>query len=387
MTSLIPRRLMWIVSAALFPLAAPAQDFNTAPPNAPSQSPAFPGQTRAPVMSSAEPARQVVARLDSPWGMAELPEGGWIVTEKAGRLRIVAPEGTVSEPIAGVPEVDARGQGGLLDVVLADDFATSRQLFWSFSEPREGGNATAVATGILSPDGTALSDVRVIFQQNPAWNSDKHFGSRLVLDGQGGLFVTTGERSVTQARPLAQDPQTGLGKVIRIDLAADSAEVWTIGHRNIQSAAIAPDGRLWVVEHGARGGDELNLIEKGKNYGWPVASYGVEYSGGPIGQGATVAEGTEQPVYYWDPVIAPSGMAFYDGALFPDWQGDALIGGLRGQALVRLKIEDGKVTGEARYLQGQGRIRDVAVARDGAVMVLTDGPGGALIRLTPGEDA
>lgn len=377
--------------------AAQAQDFNARAPNAPDQRPAFEGQTRAPVLdANVRLNSQVVADgLEHPWGMAQLPDGRWIVTERPGRLRLITADGKVSEPIAGLPAVDARGQGGLLDVVIRDDFARTHRLWWSYAEPRDGGaNATAVATGVLSGDDRRLTQVKVIFRQNPARNSSAHFGSRLVFDRAGMLFVTTGDRY--EARALAQDPGTHIGKVLRIDPQGGAAagnpaipggqpEVWSYGHRNVQSAALAPDGKLWTVEHGARGGDELNQPQAGRNYGWPVITYGLDYSGRAIGDGLTARSGMEQPIYYWDPVIAPSGMAFYQGALFPGWRGDLLIGGLAGQALVRLTLDGGRVTGEARYLQGQGRIRDVDVAHDGAVMVLTDAPNGALIRVTPAQ--
>ena len=386
------------LSAALvFSGAAIAQDFNAAPANAPEQRPAFEGQTRAPVIAdTVEPDRQVIAEgLVNPWGMDQLPDGSWLVTERPGRLRLISPQGRVSDPIEGLPEVDARGQGGLLDVAIRDDFAETRRVWWSYAEPRGNGrNATAVATGILSDDGSALADVRVIFQQNPAWSSTAHFGSRLVFDREGMLFVTTGDRSSPEPRVLAQDVGTHIGKVLRIDpeggpaggnpgIEGGQPEIWSYGHRNLQSAALAPDGALWTAEHGPRGGDELNRPQPGLNYGWPVITYGRDYSGAPIGEGLTARDGMEQPVYYWDPVIAPGGMVFYDGTLFPGWQGDILIGGLAGQALVRLSLSDGRVTGEARYLQGQGHVRDVDVAKDGAVMILTDAENGALIRLTP----
>ena len=385
------------VSAALLALPACAQDFNAAAPNT-TYGPAFEGQTRAPAIADGVAlAQQVIASgLVNPWGMAELPDGRWLVTEKPGRLRIVGMDGGVSDPVAGLPEVFSGGQGGLLDVAIRDDFARTRRVWWSYAEPRaEGLNGTAVATGTLSEDGREMRDVKVIFQQQPGWASGLHFGSRLAFAPDGALFVTTGERSVTGARELSQDVGTHLGKVLRLDPEGGPAagnpaipgglpEIWSWGHRNVQSAAIGPDGALWTVEHGPRGGDELNRPEAGRNYGWPVISYGVEYRGGTIGEGLTQAEGMEQPVYYWGPVIAPSGLAFYDGALFPGWQGSALIGGLAGQALVRLELDGGRVTGEARYLEGFARIRDVAVARDGAVMILTDAEDGALIRLTPG---
>ncbi|ARC36394.1 PQQ-dependent sugar dehydrogenase [Paracoccus yeei] len=368
---------------------------NQAPPNAPNQKPAFENQTRAPALSDGVAVRQqvVIRGLDSPWGLALLPDGAWLITEKPGRMRLFA-DGALSEPLKGLPKVDARSQGGLLDVAVAPDFAQSRRVWFSYAEPREGGkNGTAVATGTLSADGTALEGVEVIFRQDPAWASDKHFGSRIVPDGKGGIFVTTGERSVIDARPLAQDVNTHLGKVLHIDGKTGAPlsgnpfaqggggkpEIWSWGHRNIQSAALDGQGRLWTVEHGAKGGDELNRPEAGKNYGWPVITYGVEYSGKTIGKGLTQAEGMEQPVYYWDPVIAPSGMAIYDGAMFPEMRGDILIGGLKSASVVRLKLQGDRVAGEQHLAQGIGRVRDVAVAPDGALMVLTDE--GALVRL------
>ena len=381
-------------------LAAPvlAQNFNGSPPNADDQKPAFASQTRAPVIADRTALKTTVVAegLVNPWGMAELPDGSWLVTERPGRLRLVSAEGRLSGPIRGVPPVHAQGQGGLLDVAVKDDFARTRRVWWSYAEPRgDEGNATAVATGTLSADGTALNDVKVIFQQNPAWRSNQHYGSRLIFDRTGALFVTTGERSQVEPRQLAQDVRTHIGKVIRINPDGGAAagnpaipggqpEIWSYGHRNLQSAALAPDGSLWTVEHGPRGGDELNRPEPGKNYGWPVITYGLEYSGRPIGSGITAREGMEQPVYYWDPVIGPSGMAFYDGAMFPQWRGSALIGGLAAPSLVRLTLENNRVTGEARYLTGLGRIRDVAVARDGAILLLTDASSGQLIRVTPG---
>lgn len=384
--------------AGLIAGAAAAQDFNSAPPNAEGQTPAFAGQTRAPVLPDQQLTRQVLVEgLEHPWGMAQLPDGTWLVTERPGRLRLVGADGALSRPISGVPDVDNRDQGGLLDVAIADDFAQTRRVWVSFAEPRDGGKTgTAVATGTLSADGRALEGVQVIWQQTPAWSSTMHYGSRLVFDGAGGLFVTTGERSVRDARPLAQNVTTTLGKVVRIDpmtgapmgdpgVAEALPEIWSWGHRNMQGATLGPDGALWTIEHGPKGGDELNRPQAGLNYGWPVATYGVEYSGAPIGDGTTRLEGTEQPLYYWDPVIAPGGMTFYDGPMFADWQGDLLIGGLGAGALVRLELADNRVTGEARHLQGIGRVRDVEIAQDGAIMLLTDEANGALIRVTPGQ--
>ena len=377
---------------------ASAQSFNDAPPNGEGQTPAFEGQTRAPYLDDdISVKRETIADgLQNPWGMDQLPDGRWIVTERPGRMRIIDATGKKSHAIEGLPEVDARGQGGLLDVVVKDDFAETRRVWWSFAEPRGNGtNGTAVATGILSDDESRMTNVDVIFQQNPAWRSTNHYGSRLVFDPSGALFVTTGERYYTESRQLAQDVGTHLGKVLRIDPMGGAAkgnpdlkgglpEVWSYGHRNIQSAALGPDGHLWTVEHGPKGGDELNRPEAGKNYGWPIISYGENYSGTPVGEGITAKKGMEQPVYYWDPVIAPAGMVFYDGAMFPSFKGDALIGGLASQALVRLKLKDDKVVGEARYLEGRSRVRDVDVdAKDGAIMILTDAKNGTLMRITP----
>ncbi|SIS72001.1 PQQ-dependent sugar dehydrogenase [Paracoccus saliphilus] len=391
-------RLTILATTGVFAGAVAAQDFNDVSPNAQGQTPAFENQTRAPVLPDMALQQQVVAEgLEHPWGMAQLPDGSWLVTERPGRLRLIGGDGALSDPVAGLPRVDSRDQGGLLDVAIADDFAETRQVWLSFAQPREGGKtASAVATGVLSADGSSLEGTRVIWQQEPAWASTKHYGSRLVFDGQGGLFVTTGERSVNDARVHSQNVATTLGKVVRIDPQSGAPmgqpgvegalpEIWSWGHRNMQGATMGPDGALWTIEHGPRGGDELNRPQAGRNYGWPRVTYGVEYSGQPVGDGITRLEGTEQPVYYWDPVIAPGGMSFYDGAMFPDWQGDLLIGGMQAAALVRLELDGGRVTGEARHLQGIGRVRDVDIAADGAVMLLTDQSNGALVRVTPGQ--
>ncbi|MFV0303208.1 MAG: PQQ-dependent sugar dehydrogenase [Paracoccus sp. (in: a-proteobacteria)] len=379
--------------------AACAQDFNATPPNAAGQVPAFEGQTRAPLLPDdiALATTTIAEGLEHPWGMGELPDGSWLVTERPGRMRLLGADGGLSGPISGLPEVDNRRQGGLLDVAVASDFADTRRVWWSFAEPREGGTTgTAVATGVLSGDASAMTDMRVIFRQQPAWDSAMHYGSRLVFDNEGALYVTTGERSYPQPRQLAQDVTTHLGKVLRINpeggaatgnpvLPGGQPEIWSWGHRNLQAAALAPDGTLWTVEHGPRGGDELNHPQAGRNYGWPVITYGLDYSGTPIGEGLTAREGMEQPVYYWDPVIAPSGMTFYSGAMFPEWQGDALIGGLRARALVRLNLDGERVTGEARHLADIGRVRDVDVAGDGAVMILIDDVDGSVVRVTRAE--
>lgn len=374
---------------------------NDSPPNATGQQPAFDGQTRAPALTDQIALTQttLAEKLEHPWGMARLPDGAMLITERPGRLRLLSADGVLSDPVKGVPQVDNRQQGGLLDVAIAPDFAQTRRLWLSFSEPRgwrKNKNSTSVATGVLAADGSGLEDVKVIFRQDPAWGSLMHFGSRLVFSPEGWLYVTTGERSYEEPRELAQDTHTHLGKVLRIDPLtgkgvqgnpfadgrAGKPEIWSYGHRNIQAAALDPaTGALWTVEHGPAGGDELNRPQPGKNYGWPVITYGQDYSGAPIGQGKTQQEGMEQPVYYWDPVIAPSGMVFYQGAMFPELQGNALIGGLGAQAVVRLKLQDDHVIGEQRLAEGIGRVRDVEIAPDGAILVLIDDPEGALIRL------
>ncbi len=341
-------------------------------------------------------AETVAEGLVHPWALAFLPDGRLLVTERPGRLRIVSMDGTLSEPLTGVPEVMASGQGGLLDVALDPDFATNRLVYLSFAEAGEDQtNGTAVARGRLGDAG--LENTTVIYRQRPKVNSRGHFGSRLVFSNDGKLFITQGDRQATQFRVLAQDLTKGMGKVMRVNpdgsipednpfVGREDAqpEIWSYGHRNVQAAALHPEtGQLWTVEHGARGGDELNHPEAGKNYGWPVITYGVDYSGAKIGEGTT-KEGMEQPVYYWDPVIAPSGMAFYTADVIPGWQGSVLIGSMTPGALVRLVLEDGRVVKEERYLGDlDERIRDVQVGPDGFVYVVTDSEMGRVLRVRP----
>ena len=396
-------------SAAQSPAAAQAeggQPWETRPANAPSQTPAFPGQTRAPEVSAdvAFEVETVAEGLNKPWAIAFLPDGRMLVTEKPGRLRIVTAQGELSEPVTGLPEVDARDQGGLLDVALDPEFAQNNLIYWSYAEPRGNGtNATAVARGKLVEDGGAarVENVQVIFQQQPAMESTKHYGSRLVFDGQGHLYVTLGERSILAGRAQAQQMDSALGKIVRINhdgsipddnpfVGQDGVrpEIFASGVRNVQSAALHPEtGKLWEVEHGARGGDELNIIEAGENHGWPTIAYGLEYSGQPIGEGLTAKEGLEQPAYYWDPVIGPSGMAFYQGDLFPAWQGSLFVGALRDKHLVRLTLDGERVTGEDRLLVDLGeRIREVEVGPDGSIYVATDSEQGKILKLVPKGD-
>ncbi len=369
----------------------------TRPANARSQQPAFAGQTRAPgVVSDITLAHQIVATgLEHPWGLALMPDGRWLVTERPGRMRIVTRQGAVGAPIAGLPAVDARGQGGLLDVAVSPDFRTDRLVYWSYAEARTGGNATSVARGRLSEDGARVEQVQVIFRALPAYDGTSHFGSSLAFDPQGRLFITLGDRSDARMRPQAQQLDSHMGKIIRINadgsipadnpfLATPGAlpAIWSLGHRNVQGVAVDATGAVWTMEHGTRGGDELNRPEGGKNYGWPVIAYGTEYMGGAINEGVTAREGMEQPVYYWDPVIAPGGMTFYAGTMFPEWEGNLLVAALKEKHIARLVIEDGRVVGEERLLTDlDQRIRDVAVGPDGAVWAITDEDEGVLVRL------
>lgn len=355
-------------------------------------------QAQAPSLPKSNIAvKEITDKLAHPWGLQFLPDGRMLVTERVGNLRIVSEDGTVSKPVTGVPKVLVSGQGGLLDVRLAPDFATSKELFLSYAESRKGiqnGTTVARATLSLNEDGSGtLEDVKVIFRQQPGIASNLHFGSRLVFARDGTLFVTTGDRGIV--RKQAQNPGGHLGKIIRINrdgsAAADNPkrkgwkpEIWSLGHRNIQGAAINPaTGVLWTVEHGARGGDELNRPEKGKNYGWPTITYGRDYTYLPIGEGQK-KEGLEQPVYYWDPSIATSGLMFYSADLFPNWKGNLFVGGLAGQQLARLALKDGQVVGEEKLLTDLGeRIRDVRQGPNGALWVLTDDPKGKLLKITP----
>ena len=354
-----------------------------------------------PEIASPQPAsNESVVRAETyasglvfPWALAFMPDGRLLVTERPGRLRIVGTDGTLSAPLAGVPAVQAVGQGGLLDVALDPAFATNRLVYLSFAEPDGDLAGTAVARGTLGAAG--LENVTVIYRQRPKVKGNAHFGSRLVFANDGTLFITQGERQ--NYRDRAQDLRQGLGKFMRINpdgsIPADNPfvgrddaqpEIWSFGHRNGQAAALDPaTGQLWTVEHGARGGDELNHPEKGKNYGWPVITYGRDYSGASIGEG-TAKEGMEQPVYYWDPVIAPSGMTFYTGDAIPGWKGSILIGSLTPGGLVRLELSGGHVVKEERYLGDlRERIRDVQQGPDGFVYAVTDNPSGRVLRVRP----
>ena len=336
----------------------------------------------------------VASGLEHPWGLAVLPDGRMLVTERPGRLRYLEKDGRLSQPLSGVPRVYTSSQGGLLDVALDPAFAQNRIIYLSFAEPADNGTAgTAVARARLGE--TGLDSVRVIYRQEPKVSGGNHFGSRIVFATDGKMFVTQGDRF--SYRNQAQDLNSLLGKVVRINsdgtLPKDNPfvgrsdarpEIWSYGHRNMQGAAIDPStGRLWTIEHGAAGGDELNHPEAGKNYGWPVITYGKDYNGMRIGEGAA-KEGMEQPVFYWDPVIAPSGMTFYTGNRFPQWENDLLIGSMVPGRLVRIRLRNGAVVLEERYLgELHERIRNVRQGNDGLLYLLTDADNGRILRISP----
>ena len=335
----------------------------------------------------------IAGGLQNPWGLALLPDGRMLVTERPGRMRLVSKDGQLSEPLGGIPQVLARGQGGLLDVTLSPKFNEDKLVYFSFAEPGEGGAGTAVARGKLGTN--SLENVEVIWRQTPKVNSPNHWGSRVLFRPDGTFYVTLGDRF--NQRPLVQDLSTTIGKIVRLNadgsipkdnpfVGKDGAkgEIWSYGHRSNQAAALHPQtNQLWTVEHGARGGDELNRPEAGKNYGWPVITYGIDYNGSKIGEGTEKA-GMEQPVYYWEPVIAPSGAIFYTGDAYAGWKGDLFVGSLNPGGLVRLDIEGDKVVKETRYIGNpRQRVRDVQQGADGKLYVITDSPQGQILRLDP----
>lgn len=378
------------------PIEDPLPPVETNAPNT-SYQPAFEGQTRiSGVETETEyEISEFATGLNNPWGMANLLDGRIIVTEKGGTLRIISQSGTVSNAITGLPAVNSSGQGGLLDVAVDPDFTSNSMLYWTFSQNGSNGTATAVAKGKLSEDETEILNPEVIHTALPEFNGTGHYGSRIVWDADGHLFVSTGDRSSASIRGEAQSLDAALGKVLHITTDGDPVpgnpfvgqsgalpEIYSYGHRNVQGLAIHPTtGDLWEVELGPRGGDEVNLIVAGKNYGWPIITYGIEYSGSAIGQGITQQEGMEQPVYYWDPVVSPSGITFYSGSLITEWRDNLFLAALSGQHVVRLVIKDNKVVGEERLLEGVSRFRDVLEGTDGALYALTDGSNGRIYRL------
>ncbi len=358
---------------------------------------AFAGQTRIQGVKTKTPtAFKILSKsLEKPWGIAPLPDGRLLITQKSGALLIADASGDLSDEITGLPTVNDKGQGGLLGITVDPNFTQNRMVYWTFSENSKQGNVTAVAKGRLSKDEKMIEDARVIYRATPAYNGVLHYGSRILFDKTGNLVFSTGERSDIETRPQAQWLNSSLGKIIRITVngapapgnpfANDSRarpELYSYGHRNVQGLAFHPvTGDLWENEFGPRGGDELNRITAGKNYGWPTITYGIEYDGRTIGGQKTQMEGMEQPVYYWDPVVSPSGMTFYAGNIVPEWENNLFIGGLSSQHIIRLVIQNNKVTGEERLLEEEAqRFRDVAQGKDGALYAVTDS--GWLYRIT-----
>ncbi len=360
--------------------------------NSPNSSykPAFEGQTRIRGVKTTTPyeGKILTENLKSPWGITPLPDGRFLITQKEGTFRIATATGALSDDITGVSPVNSAGQGGLLDVALDPQFTTNHIIYWTFSQPNPDGNLTAVAKGTLSSDEKRIENATVIYRATPAYNGTLHYGGRLVFDRGGNLFVSTGERSDLATRPQAQWLNSALGKVLHITTEGKPVlgnpfinegdarpEIYSYGHRNVQSLAIHPQtGDLWEAEFGPRGGDEVNRIQPGKNYGWATITYGIEYSGEKVGEGIQQKEGLEQPVYYWDPVVSPSGMTFYSGDAIPEWKNNLFIGALSGSHIVRLVITDNKVMGEERLLAGEGqRFRDITMGSDGALYAVTDG--------------
>lgn len=353
--------------------------------------PAFEGQTRIGSVQTTTPIKAIVltSELEAPWGITSLPDGRLLITEKEGDIHIVnvSDEVEISDELEGVPAVNPDGQGGLLGICIDPQFSTNRMIYWVFSEG-ESATLTAVAKGRLSDDETSIEDATVIFRAEPSYNGDLHYGGRVIFGNDGHLFISTGERSDLATRPLAQSASAALGKIIHITIDGEPVpgnpgfdgedalpELYSVGHRNPQGIAIHPQtGDLWEVEHGPRGGDEVNRIRSGLNYGWPVITYGIEYTGETIGEGIQKKDDMEQPVYYWDPVISPSGITFYEGDRVPEWKNNLFIGALSGKHIARLVINsENKVVGEERLLADQNqRFRDITQGPDNALYAITD---------------
>ncbi|MGJ1286300.1 PQQ-dependent sugar dehydrogenase [Sphingobacterium spiritivorum] len=351
--------------------------------------PAFAGQTRIKGVKTATAYEvKILSRdLKSPWGLVSLPDGRLLITEKEGTLRIATADGKLSEPITGLPPVDAKGQGGLLGIALDPSFASNRMVYWTFSHKVDGKNLTAVGKGKLADDEKSIQNAQIIYQATPAYNGTLHYGSRILFDKTGNIIFSTGERSDLETRPQAQDLKSALGKIIRITPEGKPApgnpfegnanarpEIYSYGHRNIQGLALHPEtGDLWETEFGPKGGDEVNIVKPGKNYGWPTITYGLEYSGAKIGEAIQQKDGLEQPVYYYDPVISPSGITFYSSNTIPEWKNNLFIAALSGTHIARLVIKDNKVVGEERLLADQGqRFRAVIEGKNGELFAVTD---------------
>lgn len=377
--------MLFLAQGALAEALPPVE---TRPANTTYQ-PAFEGQTRALGIQTLQAIQVNVLtqELNAPWAVTALDDTRLIITEKRGTLRIFDPMNGLSIPIEGITGVADGGQGGLLDIAIAPDFEERRLLYVTLAHRTDGGALTALGRGRLSEDETRVENFDIIWQGGPAFSGSGHFGSRVAIDSEGFVFVSTGDRQSDRTRPLAQALSSPYGKIVRLTLDGRPApgnpfegnegalpEIWSLGHRNVQGLAISPvDGRLWASEMGPRGGDELNLIQPGSNYGWPVIGYGVEYSGAKVGEGLTQLDGMAQPVYYWDPVLAASGMAFYTGSQVPEWRGNLFIGGLAGSHISRLVLENDRVAFEERLLEHEGqRFRDVADGKDGALYAVTD---------------
>lgn len=358
------------------------------PPNS-TYKPAFAGQTRVNAVHTTTvfSSKILTSSLNSPWGIAALPDGRFLITEKVGTMRIVTAAGQVGSPISGVPAVNSAGQGGLLGLCIDPNFVANRMVYWSFSENRSDGSLLSVAKGKLAVNEASLENVTVIYRATPAYSGTLQYGSRVIFDKTGNLLVSSGDRSDAVIRVQAQDMNSAIGKILRITTDGQAApgnpfigqantrpEIYSIGHRNEHGLVIHPvTGDLWEGELGPRGGDEINLIKPGSNYGWPVITYGIEYSGQAVGAGIQQKDAMEQPVYYWDPVVSPSGMTFYKGNRIPEWENNLFIGTLSGQHIVRLVIENNKVTGEERLLASEGqRFRDITQGIDNALYAITD---------------
>lgn len=351
--------------------------------------PAFNGQTRVGGVKTSSPyqVKSIASGLDKPWGIAFLPDGRLLITQKAGTMRIATTDGTLSAPITGIPKVDSRGQGGLQGLAVDPDFTNNRTVYFVFSEPFENGNVASLAKGTLSADDKTMQNVSVIYRATPSYNGDKHYGGRVLVAPDGNLIMSTGERSDLETRPQAQQLNSALGKILRLTKEGKPVagnpfegkegtrpEIYSYGHRNVLGIAFHPvTGELWNNEMGPRGGDEINIIKPGSNYGWPTITYGIEYSGATIGNGQTQMAGMEQPVYYWDPVLSPGGMTFYTGDVVPEWKNNLFIGGLSSKHIARLVINNNKVVGEERLLTGEKqRFRDVQQGPDGNLYAITD---------------